>query len=93
MAKRQQFSPFAALKQARQTPQQASETVRQSDVQAGKELAKSKDDNFLKFTTYVRKDTHRAVKVRLIQEGREMSDLVEELLCAWLAKQVKTSAS
>jgi hypothetical protein len=84
MAKRQQFSPFDALKQARTSEQPAVQTVSQSDSQTAGQLAKSKDGEFLKFTTYVRKRTHRAVKARLVEEGRELSDLVEELLGKWL---------
>jgi len=49
--------------------------------------AKSTDPDFLKFTTYIRKDTHRAVKVKIVEQGREFSDLVEELLSAWLQRQ------
>jgi hypothetical protein len=53
---------------------------------AARPLAKRSDTDFVKFTTYVRRDTHRAVKVRLVQQGRELSDLVEQLLADWLAK-------
>ena len=52
--------------------------------EAGKPLAKSTDPAFTKFTTYVRKTTHREVKMRLVGEDRELSDLVEDLLGAWL---------
>jgi hypothetical protein len=47
-------------------------------------LAKSTDPDFIKFTTYIRKQTHRAVKVRLVERGKEFSDLVENLLNNWL---------
>jgi|SRR5579862_346050 len=50
-------------------------------------LAKSADPDFLKFTTYIRKQTHHAVKVKIVEQGREFSDLVEELLTDWLHKQ------
>lgn len=46
--------------------------------------SKSTDPEFMKFTTYVRKTTHRAVKTRLVSEGRELSDLVEHLMSRWL---------
>jgi len=37
-------------------------------------------------TAYIRKDTHTAAKVRMLQEdaGRDFSELIEELLAAWL---------
>ena len=49
-------------------------------------LAKSVDPDYIKFTTYVRKDTHRAVKVKLTERDEELSDLVEQLLQTWLHK-------
>lgn len=49
-----------------------------------KPLAKSADPDFIKFTTYIKKTTHRAVKMRMVGEQREMSDLVEDLLAGWL---------
>lgn len=91
MAKRQQFSPFDALKKARQSEQVDGDTARQLDGQTATPVAKSKNDDFLKFTTYVRKRTHRAVKARLVEQGREMSDLVEELLIQWLEQHGRPS--
>jgi hypothetical protein len=49
-----------------------------------KRLAKSNDPAFMKFTTYIRKSTHRGVKTRLVSKEKELSDLVEELLFNWL---------
>jgi hypothetical protein len=40
-------------------------------------------------TVYVRKDVRRAIKIRLFQEGLEMSALVEKLLSNWLATYEK----
>lgn len=49
-----------------------------------KQLAKSSDPAFTKFTTYIRKATHLGVKTRLVSKEKELSDLVEELLSNWL---------
>lgn len=51
----------------------------------GRPPAKRSDPNFIGFTTYIRKDTHLKVKIALLQEakGRELSELVEELLLKW----------
>lgn len=51
----------------------------------GRPPAKRSDPNFIGFTTYIRKDTHLKVKIALLQEakGRELSELVEELLREW----------
>ena len=41
--------------------------------------------DFKQITAYIRKDTHRAVKIALLQNGgKEFSELVEELLGQWL---------
>jgi hypothetical protein len=37
----------------------------------------------MKFTTYVPIQLHRAVKSKLVGQGRELSDLVEQLLREW----------
>ncbi len=50
---------------------------------------KSSNSAFTQVLTYVKKDTHNAVKAALIYdpEKRDLSDLVEELLAAWLKKK------
>lgn len=52
----------------------------------GRPTGKRSDPDFEQTTAYIRKDTHREVKIALLQEGkgREYSELVEELLSAWL---------
>jgi hypothetical protein len=57
--------------------------VNKKSVRA-KQLAKSTDPAFMKFTTYIRKTTHLGVKTRLVSKEKELSDLVEELLSNWL---------
>ena len=83
---------------AKQLPSQPSEHLEvQMSKQLGgeiaaspaKALAKSVDPAYMKFTTYVRKQTHLAVKTRLVSQDKELSDLVEELLSDWLQKQSK----
>ncbi len=51
----------------------------------GRPKAKRSDPDFLGFTTYIRRNTHTKVKIALLQEGkgRELSELVEELLGKW----------
>ena len=47
------------------------------------------DPNFTQVTAYIRKETHRQVKLALLQEGsdREFSELVEDLLAEYLRTQ------
>jgi hypothetical protein len=92
-------SPFDKLLEVRRQREQAdSQPSKRSDVQpsgqlsgldsqtAGR-LAKSADPDFTKFTVYIRRATHRAAKLRAVSEGRELSDVVEQLLTEWTAKQ------
>jgi hypothetical protein len=45
------------------------------------------DPDYRQVSAYVRKDTHRKVKMGLLEEDREFSELVEDLLRDWLAKR------
>lgn len=84
-------SPFDALRIARLAKEPADvQTSEQPDSQmaappAG--LAKSRDPRYVKFTTYVPRELHLRAKSRLVGQGRELSDLVAELLNGWLSKQ------
>ncbi len=82
-------SPFNALLAIRhpEEKQLDTQTPKQVAIQTAGSLAKSVDPEFIKFTTYIRKKTHRAVKLRLTEQERELSDLVEELLTGWLQKE------
>lgn len=97
-------SPFDALKIAQkinksQPPKPSTiQTATRPDSQTSEQLpvkglAKSTDPSFTKFTTYVRKQTHLAIKTRLVSQGREMSALVEELLSDWLTKEMNLPPS
>ncbi len=50
---------------------------------------KSSNPDYAQVLSYVRRDTHNAVKAALIfdPEKRNLSDLVEELLAGWLKNQ------
>lgn len=54
-----------------------------------KKRGKRGDPNFTQVTAYIRKETHRQVKLALLQEGsdREFSELVENLLAEYLRTQ------
>lgn len=55
----------------------------------GRPAAKRSDPDFVGLTTYVRRDTHKRAKIALLQEGKgkELSELVEELIYRWLEKK------
>lgn len=48
---------------------------------------KRSNPDFEQVGVYLRKDTHHAAKMALLQarDGRDLSDVVEELLTSWLA--------
>ena len=51
----------------------------------GRPPGKRSHPDFEQITAYIRKDTHHAVKIELLQNGRkEFSELLEELLHQWL---------
>jgi hypothetical protein len=45
------------------------------------------DPDYRQVSAYVRKDTHQKVKMALLEEEREFSELVEVLLREWLNKR------
>jgi len=47
-------------------------------------VGKRSDGDYRQVSAYIRKDTHQQVKIALLQEEREFSELVEELLRGWL---------
>jgi hypothetical protein len=61
----------------------------QTNTKRGRPPAKRSDPNFVGLTTYVRRDTHMRAKIALLQEGkgRELSQLVEDLIYSWLNKK------
>ena len=48
---------------------------------------KRSDADYKQVSAYIRRDTHFKVKLALLQEGREFSELVEELLGEWIASR------
>ena len=74
-------SPFAGLLKIQELPEPPSHTAPGMDRKRGKSV----DPDFVKLTSYIRKDTHLQVKKRLLDQGKEISELVEELLGKWLA--------
>ena len=51
---------------------------------AGRPAAKHSSPDYAQITVYCRKDVRKAVKIRLFEEGLELSALVERLLSNWL---------
>jgi hypothetical protein len=47
-------------------------------------LGKRSNTDYRQVSAYIRKDTHRRVKLALLEEERQFSELVAELLENWL---------
>lgn len=64
-------------------------TIQISEKKRGRPTAKRSDPAFLQVTAYIRKETHRKTKIRLLEEGqgREFSELVEVMLEEWLGRK------
>lgn len=71
------------------TPEPLAKLIDQTTTKRGRPPAKRSDPDFVGLTTYVRRDTHTRAKIALLQEGkgRELSELVEDLICSWLEKK------
>ena len=52
----------------------------------GRPPGKKSNPDYTQVTVYLRKDTHIAAKKLLLDEGREFSDLVDDLVSRWLEK-------
>lgn len=51
-------------------------------------MGKYRDPSFRKVTVYLRDKTRKAAAVRLIEDGRELSEIVEQLLDGWTAGRI-----
>ena len=82
----QRSSAFAELIEAHREPHGAGESTAQNTTAAVPVLkGKSANPDYIKLTSYIRGTTHKSVKRRLLDEQKDFSELVEELLSKWLA--------
>ena len=52
-----------------------------------KARGKSRREDYTALKVYVPKDLHRALKLKAVEEGKEISEMVEEALQAFLSKR------
>ena len=72
---RLQKSPFAELVSLHQAPAGGATSVPESVRAARRTIGKSTDPDYFKLTSYIRRQTHRQVKKRLLDEDKEISQL------------------
>ena len=57
-----------------------------SPRKVGRPPGKKSNPDYTQATVYLRKQTHLAAKKRLLDEGREFSELIEDLVTQWIQK-------
>lgn len=80
-AEKKEFSSTVA-DDNKQTPEKNEQEIKRGRPANGKK----NNPGYVGLTTYIRKQTHTSVKIALLEEGqgRELSELVEELLAGWV---------
>jgi hypothetical protein len=63
---------------------EVSKAHQQREGQSSVTRGKSSNPDYIKLTSYIRRDTHLAAKKRLLDDGGDLSELIERLLNAWL---------
>lgn len=84
--KAESSSPFKDLIQAYNTPQTPIAVPVPDGRPPTRAKGKSASDDYVKLTSYIRRETHREIKRKLLDDGREISELIEDLLGQWLRK-------
>ena len=59
----------------------------------GRPPGKSRDPNYTQVTVYLRKSVHRTARKMLIDERRQFSDLVDELVSQWIQHSEQPGSS
>lgn len=59
----------------------------------GRPPGKSSDPNYIQVTVYLRKSVHQTARKMLIDERRQFSDLVDELVSQWIQHGQKSGSS
>jgi hypothetical protein len=76
---RHQQKPSAPSPTAEEPPSPAPAPKRSS-----RKLAKRNDPNYRQVGLYLPRDIHQAARIKAMEEGREISQVVEDLLSEWL---------
>lgn len=96
MTKKEPSSRFDALFGAAKLPKpleqdtpesEQNEVDRPAPDTQGSALSKGKDPNYQRTTVYLPKTMHRKLKAASAEEGREMSNVIEELIQQWLDRR------
>ena len=77
--------------QTKKAPASARVIIKTTSAQRGRPRAKHSHPDFTQVTAYIRKSTHKAVKIALLEQEPplEFSELAEQLLAGWLKSRKK----
>lgn len=85
MKPKNKFEAIISANRVREAPEIREPEPTKPSNSTPKGKGKRSDSEFTQISAYVRKTTHRDVKIALLQEGeQEFSDLIEILLIQWL---------
>jgi len=57
-----------------------------------RKIGKSKDPDYRQLYAWVRRDTYTAMQHKLYDDGREISELIQDMLEAWIAEKPRKPA-
>ncbi len=60
------------------------ETVETQEIIVHRPVGKRSKDEYTQVSAYIPKDTHKSIKAALLDEERDFSELVSDLLADWL---------
>lgn len=88
MKPKNKFEEIINAKRLREAPEITESEISKPADSTQKGKGKRSNLEFIQISAYIRKTTHRDVKIALLQEGeKEFSDLVETLLTQWLSSR------
>lgn len=77
------FGKLSATAEA-ETPKLQATATPTTRRKAGRPRGKKSNPDYTQVTVYLRKRTHIAAKKNLLDDGREFSELVEDLVAQWI---------
>ena len=90
---------FAAIAESRSKlpvetePEPSAASVPVAQAKTGRAPGKKTDPNYTQVTVYLRKETHNTARKMLIDEHRQFSDLVDELVSRWITDSQTSGSS
>lgn len=85
MKKKEPTNRFAGFIGTIKTSEQPTPSVTPSE--SDRSLSKGKDPEYQRTTVYLPKTLHRKLKAAALEDEREMSEIIEELIEQWLTSR------